>query len=83
MTKFMLVVLMMGTALMACATVTVNVSTPANNANVSATVQVAATASTTVSSISGWRIYVDDVSVYIGSATSAINPNIKPYAWNS
>jgi hypothetical protein len=74
MKNLLILLVVVSTALLAHSTVTVNVSSPANYANVPTKMQVAATASTTVSSITGWRIYVDNVSVYVGGATTAISP---------
>ena len=71
--------------------VTVNVSTPANNATVTSPVLVVASA-TSWKQITGWRIYVDSVSVYQAGATRSISASLSMAAgthqvvvraWNS
>ncbi|HEX3551822.1 MAG TPA: hypothetical protein VIA62_01160 [Thermoanaerobaculia bacterium] len=72
-----LAVLLSATA--AFATVTVTVSTPANNATVTSPVHVAASATTNAAGavVTGWHIYVDSVDAYGTSGpTSSIDQNI-------
>src|SRR5262245_13423070 len=58
------------------ARVTVNVSTPANNATVTSPVMVSATA-TSNRPITQWHIYVDGTSVYQAGATNRISTSIN------
>jgi hypothetical protein len=63
----------------AFATVTVTVSTPANNATVTSPVRIAASATTNAAGavVTGWHIYVDSVDAYGTSGpTSSIDQNI-------
>ena len=60
---------------------TVTISTPANNSQVGSPFNLQASASPTAGhSISGWRVYLDGASVYVGSATTSINTNITAAA---
>jgi phosphatidylinositol-3-phosphatase len=55
----------------------VNVSTPSNDANIGAPVNIEASASPTAGhSISAWKIYVDGVRVYNAGAVSTIDTNV-------
>src|SRR3954470_15799421 len=71
----LLAVLLLAVAAPALATVTVTVSSPANNATVPNTFNVVASASTDAAGakITGWWIYVDSVQAWHGNATGSIN----------
>jgi len=59
------------------ATPSVSVSSPANNSQVASSFNLQASASPTAGhSLSGWRVYVDGASAYIGGAATSINTNI-------
>jgi len=60
---------------------TVKVSTPANNAQVGSPFNLQASATPSSGrSISGWRVYVDGATAYIGAAATTINTNITAAA---
>ncbi|HEY2293734.1 MAG TPA: hypothetical protein VGM86_23770, partial [Thermoanaerobaculia bacterium] len=74
-----LAVLLLAVAAPALATVTVTVSSPANNANVPTTFNVVASATTDAggAQVTGWHIYVDSNDVYgTPGPTSSINTAI-------
>lgn len=74
-----LAVLLLAVAAPALATVTVTVSSPANNANVPTTFNVVASATTNAggAQVTGWHIYVDSNDVYgTPGPTSSINTAI-------
>src|SRR4051794_39885297 len=73
-----LAALLLAVAAPALATVTVTVSSPANNANVPTTFNVVASATTNAGAqVTGWHIYVDSNDVYgTPGPTSSINTAI-------
>jgi hypothetical protein len=63
-------------SMLASASVSVTVSTPANNSTVTSPVLVAASASSD-KHITGWRIYVDGISVYHTGSTKSIRTSVS------
>ncbi|HEX2327524.1 MAG TPA: choice-of-anchor D domain-containing protein [Candidatus Angelobacter sp.] len=63
-------------SMLASASVSVAVSTPANNSTVTSPVVIAASA-TSSTNVTGWRIYVDGTSVYHSGSTNSIKTSIS------
>lgn len=74
--KSLIVLVVIALPVFASALVNVNVSAPANNATVSSPVLFSASAIAN-HPITGWRIYVDNVSVYRAGATKSISKSIN------
>lgn len=74
--KPLMVLCLLSLPMLASAWVNVTVSTPANNATVTSPVLIAASATANLP-ITGWRIYVDGVSVFHTGATSSIRTSVS------